>query len=62
MKWVFRILCVALAGAILLPVAFAQDSDHVEIGVFANFFRLQASRTNMLGAGARLSVNLNPYV
>ncbi|HWG58216.1 MAG TPA: hypothetical protein VN661_04130 [Candidatus Acidoferrales bacterium] len=62
MKWIVRMLCLALAGVVIVPGAFAQDTDHAEIGVFANLFRLQATKTNVVGVGGRLSVNVNPYV
>ena len=53
----------------VLPVAHAQDSEnHVEIGIFGDYFRLGATRgpslagtdaTSFGGVGARLSINLS---
>lgn len=62
MKWMLRMACLAIVGAMVVPGAFAQDTDHVEIGVFANFFRFQPTKTNLVGVGARLGFNVNPYV
>jgi hypothetical protein len=46
------------------PVAAAQyqSHDNVEIGVFADYFRVNQTGTNLGGAGARLSVNVNSLV
>ena len=47
---------------ICTPQAFAQykptgGSDHAEIGAFSELFRVNQSQTNLVGVGARLSVN-----
>lgn len=56
-------------GIILLlfaaPTLFAQDhSDHVEVGVFADYFRLSDSSPveNFLGVGGRAAFNLHPSI
>jgi hypothetical protein len=45
-------LLFVLAGCIL-PLASAQSLDHVEAGVFADYFRISQSDTNQVGLGAR---------
>lgn len=42
-----------LAGLMFLPSAHAQD-DHVQIGAYADYFRLSQTKTNFAGLGARL--------
>jgi hypothetical protein len=44
----------------LVPAAFAQN--HGEVGVFADYFKLEATNTNNLGVGGRLGVNIHPMV
>ena len=46
------------------PVATAQyeQHDHVEVGVLADYFRVNQTGTNLGGVGARLSVNANSYL
>jgi hypothetical protein len=52
-------------GIILLlfagPASLAQDSDHVEVGVFADYFRLSDSSPvgNFLGVGGRAAFNVH---
>jgi hypothetical protein len=50
--------------SLFAPVAAAQyeEHDHVQIGVFADYFRVNQTGTNLGGAGARLSVNANSYL
>ncbi|MGH9562058.1 MAG: hypothetical protein ACRD3S_11450, partial [Terracidiphilus sp.] len=38
------------------------SSDHINVGVYGNFFRLSDSDIDLGGVGARLSVNLMPRV
>ncbi len=42
------------------PAAFAQN--HGEVGVFADYFRLQQAPRDLFGVGARASVNVHKYV
>jgi hypothetical protein len=42
-------------GGWLVPGAFAQDNEHVQVGVFADYFRLSATDSNLLGVGGRAS-------
>ena len=47
------------------PMLMAQDSDHVELGAFVDYFRLNnhaAPVSNFLGVGGRVAFNLNPDV
>lgn len=50
-----RVIFVILAALLIFPVLFAQD--HAEVGVFADYFRLQRTHTNFGGVGGRLSIN-----
>jgi hypothetical protein len=38
-----------------VPGAFAQDNEHVQVGVFADYFRLSQTDTDLLGVGGRAS-------
>jgi hypothetical protein len=53
-----------LAMFFCAPALVAQDSDHVEVGVFADYFNL--SRTsphiNFVGVGGRVGFNVHRYV
>jgi hypothetical protein len=49
-------------GLVFLSVAFvfvggakAQDNEHVQVGVFADYFRVSQTDTDLLGVGARAS-------
>ena len=60
-KIIFAVLAVASA----IPCAMqAQNSDHVEVGVFADYTRLSAPtpEINFVGVGGRLGFNLRPSV
>jgi hypothetical protein len=39
----------------VVPSAFAQDNEHVQVGVFADYFRLSQTDTDFLGVGGRAS-------
>jgi hypothetical protein len=43
-----------LAGC-LVPIASAQEEEHVQVGVFADYFRLAQTDNNFGGAGALVS-------
>jgi hypothetical protein len=51
--------CMA-AIACMAPPAAAQN--HVELGAFADYFRLQNTHSNFVGVGARLGVGVHHYV
>lgn len=57
-----KITLVALTALIMgfVPAAFAQN--HGEVGVFVDYFKLEASDTNNLGLGGRLGFNIHPNV
>jgi hypothetical protein len=55
MKRVAFLLC--LAGC-LVPLASAQDKEHVQVGLFADYLNLSQTHTNFGGVGARLGFQL----
>jgi hypothetical protein len=59
-----RLLFLVLACSCIAPGAFAQSwgSDHINIGVFGNYFRPSQNGIDLAGVGARLSVNVAPMV
>jgi hypothetical protein len=46
------------------PALFAQDEDHIEIGAFAEYFRLTdvTPTQNFVGLGGRAAVNVHPSI
>jgi len=52
-------LLLAVFAWFAVPAARAQD--HVEVGAFAEYFRLSETSTNLFGLGARAGVNVNKY-
>jgi len=38
----------------LVPLASAQETEHVQVGIFADYLRLSQTETNFGGLGARL--------
>jgi len=61
----FAYLSACLIALALLPAsgAFAQEvPDHVNVGVFGNYVRLNDGGLNLAGLGARVSVNVFPFV
>ena len=38
----------------LVPLASAQETEHVQVGIFADYLRLHQTDTNMAGVGARV--------
>ena len=52
----FGLLCVFVTGG------QAQGLDHINVGVYGNFFRLSDSDIDLGGVGARLSVKVLPMV
>ena len=62
-----RILCLALViGSCLLTTSLlsAQEYDHGEVGVFADYFRLGQTnpQINFVGVGGRAAFNVSPHV
>jgi len=59
MRRLFLGMCLGVFFAPMLP---AQDTSHVEVGVFGDYFRLAQTDSNLLGVGARLGVGIFPHV
>ena len=59
-----KIATVMLALLLGVPALTAQNDDknHGELGVFANYFRLDRSNTNFVGLGGRVGFNVHPNV
>jgi hypothetical protein len=58
-----RSIYLLFAVMLLVPGAFAQEyADHVNIGVFGNYVRLNDGGLNLAGVGARVSFNVLPVV
>jgi hypothetical protein len=54
-----RLALLLLLGVCLVPLAQAQDEEHVQVGVFADYLRLsQTGNTNFGGVGARASFQI----
>jgi hypothetical protein len=49
-----RLVFLLLVATCVVPLASAQDKEHVQVGVFADYFRLSQTDTNFAGVGARL--------
>src|SRR5258708_35198653 len=47
---------------VFVPGARAQFGDHVEAGVFADYFRMSQTDNNYLGVGARVGWGVFPHV
>jgi hypothetical protein len=59
MRKVLLLLTLALTTT---PLLLAQNGDNGEVGVFADYFRLQAAPRDLFGVGARLSFNVHKNV
>jgi hypothetical protein len=58
-----RLAYLIVAGLLFVPGVFAQDiADHINVGVFGNYVRLNDGDLNLAGLGARLSFNVLPMV
>ena len=58
-------LFFALAIFMFVPGAFGQstgEGDHINVGIFGNFLRLNDADLNMAGVGGRVSLNVLPLV
>jgi len=56
-------VCLIALALLSIPGAFAQEvPDHVNVGVFGNYVRLNDGGLNLAGVGARVSVNVLPFV
>jgi Outer membrane protein beta-barrel domain len=57
-----RFLLVALFCLPIIPGAFAQEGNAVQVGAFADYLRLNSTGTNMFGLGGRVGATILPYV
>jgi hypothetical protein len=53
-----RLAFLLLLAGCVVPLAQAQDDEHVEVGVFADYLRLDQTSNNFAGVGARGSFQL----
>lgn len=44
-----------ILGILCTPAAFAQEEDRVQVGAYADYFRLSQTKTNFAGLGGRLT-------
>jgi hypothetical protein len=51
-----RLVYLFILAGWLVPLASAQETEHVQAGVFADYFRLGQTDTNFGGLGARVGV------
>lgn len=51
-----RLALLLLLGTGLVPAAFAQETDHLQVGVYADYFGLKQTKTNFAGLGARVGI------
>jgi hypothetical protein len=51
-----RFAFLFLLAGWLVPLASAQETEHIQVGVFADYLRLAQTDTNSAGIGARLGV------
>lgn len=51
-----------MIASCFVPLASAQSLDHIEAGVFANYFRIAQTDTNQVGLGARVGFHVAPHV
>jgi hypothetical protein len=50
-----RLAVLLVFAALAVPGAFAQENDHFQVGVFADYFRLSQTNTNFAGLGGRFT-------
>ena len=51
-----RFAFLFLLAGWLVPLGSAQETEHIQVGVFADYLRLEQTDTNSAGIGARLAV------
>src|SRR5436309_2646451 len=49
-----RFAFILLLAGWLVPLASAQETEHIQAGIYADYFRLSQTHTNFGGVGARL--------
>ena len=57
-----RFLLLAAVALLVVPGVYAQEFDHINLGVFADYFRSNQTGTNMAGLGGRVGVGVLPHV
>lgn len=57
-----RLALLLLCACCFVPLAAAQSLDHVEAGVFADYFRISQTDTNQVGLGGRVGFHVFPHV
>jgi hypothetical protein len=62
MKRISMLICMFVAAAIAVSAPAARAQDHGEVGVFADYYHLNATHTDYAGLGARVSVNTWRYI
>jgi hypothetical protein len=62
MKRVFYLLAILSFFSPAVAAQYEEHGDHAEVGVFADYFHVNETGTNLGGVGARLSVNANSYL
>ena len=55
-----RLGWLVFIASCFVPLASAQSLDHIEAGVFADYFRIASTDTNQVGLGARLGFHIAP--
>jgi hypothetical protein len=50
-----RLAILLIFAAYAGPATFAQENDHVQVGVFADYLRLSQTNTNFAGLGGRFT-------
>lgn len=61
MKRLLWLVVFCAACAAFVPLAKAQEANAVQVGAFADYFRSNATGTNMWGVGGRLGVTVLPF-
>jgi hypothetical protein len=58
-----KLVLFLFLGCLATPVLKAQEeATHIELGVYADYFRLSGADTNMTGVGARLGTYIFPHI
>lgn len=57
-----RVLLLLIGVAVIVPGLRAQELDHINLGVYADYFRSNQTGTNMAGLGGRVGVKVFPHV
>jgi hypothetical protein len=57
-----KVLLLLICAAAFVPALRAQEFDHTNLGVYADYFRSNQTGTNMAGLGGRVGVKAFPHV